>query len=235
MQYGMNLLRALVRGQSSEISHELRSSTGPIVTISRDFGAGADRIAQELAKALRTRCWDREILDEVVKAAGVAPEEVEHLDQHVGGWLDDWIYALSNGRHADRGLYLTHLTRVLHGIANHGGVVVGRGAYLVLAERHAFRVRITGSLELGARRIARERGISYEAARELVRAERLEREEYLRTYFREDFNDASNWDLIVNTDKIEMPKAVILIVSAMRAAGLEMPSEANNLSHATAK
>ncbi|MCW8130547.1 MAG: cytidylate kinase-like family protein [Planctomycetota bacterium] len=224
MHIGLKMLRALACSRPAASHEDGAHPGGPTVTISRDFGAGADEVARQLAQRLHVRCWDHEILDEVVKAAGVAPEEVEHLDQHVGGWIDDWIYALSNGRHADRGMYLMHLTRVLHGIAHQGGVVVGRGGYLVLAERRAFRVRITGSPEICALRVARERSMNLEDARRLVEEKRREREAYMRSYFKHEQDAPSDWDLVVNTDKFGMPETVEIVVGAMQAAGHAVPA-----------
>ncbi|MBI3831569.1 MAG: cytidylate kinase-like family protein [Planctomycetes bacterium] len=219
-------MRAIVHSEASDFVVSEPKPSRCTVTVSRDYGAGADELAQELAKALNVRCWDREILDAIVQAAGVSPHEVEHLDQHVCGWLDDWIYALSNGRHADRGMYLTHLTRVLHGIANHGGVIVGRGAYLVLAQRRVFRLRVTGSSEACARRIAAKTGADYFDALKEVQDRNAERAEYLRTYYQREADVMSDWDLIVNTDRIDTSCAIESIVAAMKGAGYEVPAEA---------
>src|SRR5690606_1406924 len=111
--------------------------------------------------------------------------------------------------------YRHHLFDVLLCIAQEGGVVVGRGAHIVLANREAFRLRVVGSAECCAARVAAREGIDTAAALARVRQTNKERDEFTYKLVRHHLTEAETFDLVLNTDKLDdWDAATELVIAA---------------------
>jgi hypothetical protein len=224
----INLIRALVGAELSskdDIRVEDVLPKGCVVAVSRDYASGGGEVARLLAARLRVRCFDKELLDGVVQDAKVPRYLMERLDEQVQSAWDDWAYSVITGKPAFKEDYRRHLVNVVLGIARSGGVILGRGAHLILDPRRAFRVRITGSLEKCAEREAQRRGISMEQARAECTRVNAERAEFTRRLYRVEWDDPTRFDLIVNSDRLDAPAMVEVILCAMRHAGMPVPVE----------
>jgi cytidylate kinase len=193
-----------------------------VVTVSRGYGALGKETAQALADTLGVRCCDRTILQEVAKRANVDVELVKQLDEHVKNISSHWWQTLFERQSYSRERYLHHLIKVVLNISMHGGVIVGRGAHLILGPERCFRVRIVGSLRPCAERISVREGIDIEAAERRVEQVNRERAEYLDELYGVHADDTSNFDLVLNTDRFTVNESVALILDAMQQAGYEL-------------
>ena len=98
--------------------------------------------AQALADTLGVRCCDRMILQEVARRAHVDVELVRRLDERVSNIGSDWWKTIFREKSYSKERYLHHLVKVILNISKKGGVIVGRGAHLILGPERCFRVRI---------------------------------------------------------------------------------------------
>ena len=196
-----------------------------VVTISRGYGALVKEIAQALADTLGVRCCDRMILQEVARRAHVDVDLVRRLDERVSNIGSDWWKTLFRGKSYSKERYLHHLVKVILNISTKGGVIVGRGAHLILGPERCFRVRIVGSPGKCSQRISEREGIDIEAARRRVAEVDSERSEYLNELYGVHAGDTSNFDLILNTDRFTLKDALALILDAMQQADYELTPE----------
>lgn len=199
---------------------------GPVITISRDFGCGALAVGQVLSDRLGVRLFDREILDQIAKEAKVERHLMERLDEQVRNWSDDWLHTLLHGKNLEAEDYRRHLVNVVLGIGRLGGIIIGRGAHLILNERKAYRVRITSAPEQCAKRIARNRAISEEEALQEVHRMNEQRREFVRHHFKADIRDAFHYDLVVNADRHSTAEIADIILFGMKAADFTLPETA---------
>ena len=197
-----------------------------VVTVSRNYGARGKDAAQLLADRLGVRCCDRAILQEVAHRAHVDVDLVTALDEHVKHIRGDWWHALVDTRTFSREQYFYHLVKVILSISRTGGVIVGRGAHLILGPDTAFRVRIVGTLLRCAERIAKRENLDAEAARQRVLAVDRERSDYIRELYGVDADDASYYDLVVNSDRFGVEEMVDNILFCMQSAGYVLPERA---------
>jgi cytidylate kinase len=121
--------------------------------------------------------------------------------------------------------YWRSMSHVIVRIADHGGVIVGRGAHLILSKGLAFRVRLTGSPEVCAHRLARQESISMEDALKRVQEVNKERAGSIEKQFGRSAYDGGAFDLTLNTDRLDPPAAVAVIVHAMKQMGMPVPEE----------
>ena len=199
---------------------ELRSTY--VVTVSRGYGALGKETAQKLADTLGVRCCDRFILQEVAKRANVDVDLIRRLDDRVNRIDGNWWETLFKGKSYPRERYLQHLVKVVLNISTKGGVIVGRGAHLILGPNRCFRVRIIGSLKKCAERISEREGIDLKAAELRVHAVDRERAEYLDELYGVHAGDSSNFDLVLNTDRFTVNETTALILDAMHRAGYQL-------------
>jgi len=194
----------------------------PVVTLSRDHGAGGAEVARLLGQRLRVEVYDRQILDSIAEHAKVDTELMAQLDEKVAEHKSSaWIRSLFTNNTAFPESYRHHLVNVVLGICNTGGIIMGRGAHVILTTRPVFRVRLTGSLERCVERVAARRQLAPEQAREEVERTNKERGEFLWEMFHRRLNDPTLFDLIINTDNFPNLEAVTdLILVAMQQAGL---------------
>ena len=197
-----------------------------VVTVSRDFGSMGKSVAQLLADTLEVRCCDRFILQQVARRAHVDEELVRALDEHVskidGHW---WQHLLQKDAFTYEDYYHSLVKTVLS-ISRTGGVIIGRGANLILGEKKAFRVRINGSVEQCAKRVAKREQINTAESIERVREVNDERAEYIRMLYDTDINEPSAYDLTLNSDRYDRVQMVDLILDAMEIAGYKLPDDA---------
>jgi hypothetical protein len=195
------------------------------VALSRDCGCGGEEIAQLLAKKLRVRCFDKELLDAVVHESHQDRKALERLDERASGSMEAWVYSALLGRNASPEDYWRSMSRVILNLGEHGGVFVGRGAHLILPKRRAFRARLTGSLDVCAERLAKKEGIPLEGARKRVFEANAERHACIHAHFHRSISDASTYDLVLNTDRLDCAAAVEIILFAVQQAGFDVPKE----------
>jgi cytidylate kinase len=194
-----------------------------VVTVSRNYGAQGKAVAQLLADRLGVRCCDREILQGVARRANVDADLAKTLDETVKRIKGNWWHGLINGKSFSREQYFHYLVKVVLSVSRNGGVIVGRGAHLILGAERAFRVRIVGTLPRCAERIAARENLDIADARQRVLEVDRDRSEYIRELYDVDIEDAGFCDLLLNSDRFDVETMVENILFAMQGAGYVIP------------
>jgi cytidylate kinase len=213
------VIDAMIRAME-EPPHEARQPRRPVITVSRSTASRGDSVARALAGRLGLECYDREILEGIAAEAGVSSQLLERLTEKLDA-VDSWVYSAVFGKRVTRGEYVKIVTSMIRGLYHTGGVIVGRGAHVILAGRDILRVRIVGSLEACASRLSEEEGVSYSEAKNRIQETNARREKFMWEVFQSHYDDATNFDIIVNTDGFRRDDAVVdILVEALRGRGL---------------
>lgn len=198
----------------------------PVVAVSRDYGAGGDEIARLLAERLGVEVYDSLILDKIAERLHAEPESLKVLDESISRARDMWLYRMWTGLDVSPGTYKRHLVDVIFSLARVGGVIMGRGAHVVLSTSKALRVRITGSLDVCAERVAAREEISLEEAKARVQEINHARGKFVWDMFGVRHNDPSMFDIVINTDRLGDTDYVLeTIINAMKAVVVEPEDE----------
>lgn len=200
--------------------HEQSRLRRPVITVSRTLASRGDEIAHALAERLGVDCYDREILEGIAAEAGVSSSLLEKLTESLDA-VDSWVYSAVFGKRVTRTEYLKFVTSMIRGLYHTGGVIIGRGGHVILAGRDILRVRIVGSLEVCASRLSEQEGISYTEAKSRLEESITRREKFMWEVFRSRYDDATAFDLVINTDGFRHDSGVVdIIVTALQSRGL---------------
>ena len=226
------LIQALVTAQLKE-QHAIDSKAQQVwnrndthvVTISRNYGSLGKKVGQLLADTLEVRCCDRHILQEVARRANTDEELVKVLDEHISHIDDHWWSSLMNKDALSYEEYYKYLVETIFSISLRGGVIIGRGANLILGPERAFRVRIVGSPLKCAERVAEREHIGLEEAMQKAHDVDQERAEYIRKLYKTSIDDPLAYDLVLNSDRYDKIQLVELILVAMQEAGYRLDNK----------
>jgi cytidylate kinase len=214
------VIQAIVRALE-EPPARARQVRKPVITISRTIGSGGDYVARTVADRLGIEFYGSEIINGIATEANVSPHLMQTLTERLDA-IDAWIYSAVFGKHVSRDEYVHFLSTVVRGLYHTGGVIVGRGAHVILAGRDVLRVRIVGSVEACATRISEQDGTSYAEAKRKVQESNKRRGRFIWDLFHSRYNDPTNFDLIVNSDYFrKLDDVVELVLLAVRARGLD--------------
>jgi cytidylate kinase len=172
----------------------------PVISIARDHGAGGEEIAAALGEKLDVKVFDKEILNRVIRAAESDPSLLRMLDENLPRRAGLSLVATFMGEPDLTPDYIRLLTRVVNGIAHSGGILLGRGAHLLLQGPRRFRVRIVGSPDVCARRLAGNDTAAVAGKTAEVNRINTNRAAYIKEYFNVSHDDPLQYDLMINTD-----------------------------------
>jgi cytidylate kinase len=190
----------------------------PVITLSRDYGSGGDVIATRLSQRLGVPLYDEQLLREIAERLNDDPAIVKMLDEGMGRAKDMWLYRLLSGKDLGHDSYRDTLIKVVMSLGRLGGVIIGRGAHVILSEGCALRVRIAGTPEVCARRMADAGHGSYED--ELAKARELNhrRGKFVWETFHSRLSEASQFDVTINTDRMSDFEDVVEMLVGLATA-----------------
>lgn len=194
--------------------------TAPFITISKQCGACGEEIAFRTAERLADLShgsipWvviDKNIAEHVIRdhhlpqriSRFFSEEETLSIEEHIEGLL---------GLSVPRTTRIEDMTRTIVRLARLGHVIlIGRAAHLITARfPRSLHIRIFGSLERRAQRVAAKRRCSLEEAMAEIHRIDHQSQHFVSSYFHSDLHDTSKYDLLINTDRVSVDEASGLI------------------------
>ena len=183
---------------------------------------------------------DNEFVDQVARLAGLSPDEVARREERAPGLLERLARTLATASpemfittaetpipvDTEEDTLVTMTEHVIAEAAAEGRVVlVGRGAQAVLATRpNALHVYVIASMPF-RRRVAIERlGVSPTDADKVIQETDTQRDEYVKTRYGRDRQDLTQYDLVLNAERLGFEGAAEIIVAEVRRRGWIEPS-----------
>ena len=210
-----------------------------VITISRELGSGGRTVGRKLAAALDVRYSDKELIGQLMKQFNLTASGIEQLKGKKKNWIADFITFVApvpkvgmlvdtDSRYVQEfrpdlttdDLFKAE-TEILRSIADEGScVIAGRSGFFVLKDRpNKLDVFITASLEHRIERVMRKQQLSREEAETAIENVDKARDNYVQRYTGKSRNDARNYDLCINMDKLSEDDAVQLILSYIKCTG----------------
>lgn len=217
---GLDGLLSYVNAHQSETrAHGDFRHVAPMVTLTADHGAGGPEIAAEVGRRLGVECFDKRLLDSAIKEAKSDPGLMRRLDEELPPRPGTSFYAAFLGINDPLEEYRRLMIRVVNGIASRGGVILGRGAHLLVRHEPMLRVRLIGSVDVCAMRLAGGDPAKYEAERVRTAAINADKIAFMRKCWNVDRDDPARYDLVINTDRFaDLTQLPDLITRALEAS-----------------
>ncbi len=195
----------------------------PVVTLWEQYGAGADAIGRVVAERLglpyHEQAFSSADLEGTPDAGSLENRAIlAEVFAVMGG-----AYGGFEGRDVvmtqrEKRDLISENNAVVWQYAEQGGVIVGRNATVILADRpRTIHVLLTGDVKDRVARAAAADGISTDKAAERQAREDQVRAEMSQVLYGWDPRQAERYDLVINTSRIPAAAAVDAIVDAVRA------------------
>jgi len=182
-----------------------------IITISREFGSIGKEIGQMLAANLGYEYIDREKIMQDVKTIGGNQWEKlgEEFDEHYPNFLERYGWSFRGFVSLEQSIFLDYALK-------DKVVLLGRGGNLLLKGiPYVLRVRVVMAKEARIERIMKDQDISRDTASWLAEKADLERARSVHFIYGKDWDDPTEYDLILDLDSQKPEEVIKIIVTAL--------------------
>jgi len=213
----------------------------PVITISKQHGAGGKEISLALARGLGCEVVDKSLIIKVAQQARVGTDRVENFDQEKYSSIDKYLSGIflanpalygpgsfdfpmtsSAGLMADQDFfnaqkYLALTQALIRELYQKGNVVlVGRGSQVLLAgQPGCLHLRFCAPMEYRISRVMERAGISEKEAAEKIHSRDKSRAAYIKDYYQRDWNDPGLYHIVLNTQLCPAGMIVSLAKTAL--------------------
>jgi len=206
---------------------------GPVVTLSREAGCPAKKIAASLSDHLNTlkrdkskdhpwRWISKEIMMESARELQVDSSQIQHVfDYKSRGILEDLLLAQSKDYYKSDLKIRTTIAKVIRKIANEGNaIIVGRGGVAITRDiPKSFHIFLEAPLEWRALRVADKNDFTIDQARNYAQTIDKNRSHF-RDFFLGKRNDYNRFDMKLNCMTLEMKDIIEIITGALKTRSM---------------
>ena len=197
-----------------------------VITISREFGSGGRTIGKKVAEKLGIPCYDAEIIQEMAKETGFAPDYVKEAGEYAPGSFLSSAFSNRMFGPTNEDILWEHQYKVITDLAAKGPcVIVGRNADYILKDRKdTLNVFIHADMDFRADRIVRLYGESEKSPQNRLNEKDKRRKVNYQHYTGRNWGEAKNYDLCLKSSTLGIETCADIIAEmAMGANHVEPP------------
>ena len=197
-----------------------------IINVGRQFGSGGKRVAASLSEKLGIPVYDSELLVKAAQKSGIHEEFFRGNDESRNIFSLGMFSTNRFGNFSSNGINNSNLFKIqsdaIRDIASNGSAIfVGRASDYILRDMECLDVFITAPLQVRAKNVSEREGISEEeAARMIVKKDKARKEYYDFFTFGDNWGQASNYDLCIDSSILGIEKTADFIIEFGRSMGL---------------
>jgi len=186
-----------------------------VITISKQLGSVGTKIAREVAEKLNYEYVDKEKIGKILANSDFGVIEVEKFDEKKPPFWDSLAL--------QRDIFLRAIRAAIYDFARKGKVViVGRGGQVLLRNLPGtLHVRIFAPFDLRVKRLVSSQGVDEKYAIPILRQSDQDSAGYIQSSLHADWNDASLYDLLINTQNLSQTTAVQLIIDSVHSREMQ--------------
>lgn len=186
-----------------------------IITITRQLGSAGTEIAEKLRDALGCNYLDGKVFEaEFMQMYQLSEKEAEKYDEKKPAFWETFS--------ADKDRYLHGLKTVLYEFAHRGHcILLGRGGQALFRDLSGvLNVGLVASKDVRRERVKARFNYDNQLAEQAIQQSDQDRAGFHKYFFQINWEDASPYHLIINTDMFKVDGVVRLIRDAVDAAGI---------------
>lgn len=201
-------------------------NTHTIITIGREYGSGGREVGETLAKKLGIPCYDKEILAASAKNSGFAAKVFEEYDETA---KNSFLYSLAMNTGFSYTsveqplavqLYLEQFHTIKELAQKKPCVFIGRCSdYVLRDQEHAVHVFAYAPVSQRIERICKRNQVGAETAEKMIAKVDKTRAGYYQTYTHQKWGRANHYNLCLDTGKLGVDGAVIMIEAYLACMG----------------
>lgn len=191
----------------------------PVITISREYGAGGRSVAKRLSELLGIPWYDKDFVKKTVEHSGFSEEDILREGEEMSSrqkFLDSILNSMVSYTSSGDAIFQAQKKEILN-LAKEPCIIVGRCANIVLQQAGipSFDVFLYADMETRMKRAEQlnENG-DMDLQRYIETRDEL-RATYHKHYTKTDIGDYHNYDLILNTGILGFEKCVDIILHAL--------------------
>ena len=206
-----------------------------VITISRQLGSGGAYIGQQLAKKLDIFYADREIISKIARQLSVLEEDLAPNDEKILSFWESFLQfnIITSDVYVppkllvptDRELFQAEVEMIEHLAKERSAVIIGRcGSYILRDYPNRISIYLHGDNASRNIRIQKLYKVSEEAAEKMMEQSDKQRARYCKivTSKEWEWTDTRNYDISINTSKIDVDKCVELILNYLNLIELRV-------------
>jgi cytidylate kinase len=188
----------------------------PVITISREFGSRGAALARWIGEKTGFKVWDREILEAIAQELGSDQKFIETLDENRRDMIEDAILGFLKNVNTNVN-YLRTLVRVVKTVEEHGNaIIVGRGSNYICLNPDSVHVRVVSPVKKRAAEYAERKGVTIDEALADIDRKDNERADFVKKNFKNDVDNASDYDIVLNSGTLNMDAMMDIVLEAYR-------------------
>lgn len=206
---------------------------GPVLTISREVGCPAKRLASCLTERLNSlgskrgkehpwRWISKEIMVEAARELQVDSSQIQHVfDYKTRGVLEDLLLAQAKDYYKSDLKIRTTIAKVIRKIANEGNaIIVGRGGVAITRDiPKSLHLFLEAPLEWRVMRVSEKHHFTLEQARRYALNIDKKRAHF-RDFYQGKGNDYTRFDLKLNCMTLEIDEMLDILIGALKTRSM---------------
>ncbi|MBN1851209.1 MAG: cytidylate kinase-like family protein [Pirellulales bacterium] len=209
MENIIKVIKEIVNSHS--VSTHVNRVSKPVLTMSRELGAGDKGFAPPLAEQLGLEVIDREILEEQARRLDISMTDLEKIDEKPASLFQRFRPGSVHYR------YIETLKQLMQEQAERGNVlIVGRGGFRFLKDiSSAFHVRLVAAMPVRIRRVMEYHWVREGVARKLILNSDTQRRSFCQDYFGVDWTSPLEYHMTVNSGRLGSSAIDVVASAAM--------------------
>lgn len=211
-----------IESHSSHQNSSIRKAEGPCITISRETGAGADRVSEIICGKLQEynsfgepkwAVFDKNLIEKVIEDHNLPSMISDSLENYKVNEINAYISEML-GLQPSAFTLLHKTSQTIMQLASMGNVIIiGRGANIITSKmQNCFHVRLTAPIENRIKHIMELFDFNHNEAAEFIKQDDAKRKNYLMHHFHKSIDDPLLYHITINTGKMTYEDAAETIM-----------------------
>jgi cytidylate kinase len=199
----------------------------PVITIAMEPGSGGSLIAEKVAQRLDYRLYGKNILVAMANKSNIKADVLDAIEKGRPTSIEDFVSSiLPSKNYLYRGDYCVQLKETLNNLAMLGkAVIVGRGANFIIPPEKRFAIRVICPRKARIKNVAFYHKVTLEEAERRITKREKRRKKFIKETFHEKINECLNYDLTINTQRMDLETCTELIIGAIKGSQTNHPFE----------
>ena len=199
-----------------------------VITISKEFGTESERVASLLAEKLGYEYIGKNLVAKIAKELHISESEAEtfhktsqsRILRFVDRYTCSIVQKVVDREHGclDDKNYYEVTKKLVENVYEAGdAIILGWGGQCLLKGKpDTLHVRLIKDNDLKINEIMQSQNLSQKAAKDFIDREEGDLKAYIKHYFKEDWNAAHLYDLVIDMGKTSVEKAVDMICDNLK-------------------